>query len=272
MPRDSSGNVSLSRNRAVTGQKVLAEQVNVPFDDVQSIFNSVAWRDGLSPMTGNLNMNGFSITGLNEASNPSDVVLYSQLLSFYRASAPVGMKGEFARTSAPLGWIPAITGTIGNVGSGATISANSDTVDLYTLWWGQFSDAVLPIQTNTGAASTRGSSAASDFAAGKRLSVFDMSGLFTRGNGAFGGSVGEFQENMVQAHQHTGQTSTNGAHQHSARAALQDQFTGSVSGSGNGGTFLTDVAGDHSHTFTTEFSGGIETRPKNRSLLICWKL
>lgn len=78
MPRDSSGNVSVNRDRAVTGQKVLAEQVNVPFDDVQSMLNLVAWRDGLSPMTGNLNMNTFKITNLPEALSDSEPVQKGQ--------------------------------------------------------------------------------------------------------------------------------------------------------------------------------------------------
>lgn len=78
MSRDSNGNAVVNRQRAVSGQTVLAEQVNVPFDDIQSMFNLVSWRDGLAPMTGNLNMNGFKITNLPEALSDSEPVQKGQ--------------------------------------------------------------------------------------------------------------------------------------------------------------------------------------------------
>lgn len=81
--------------------------------------------------------------------------------------------GDFkqrAAASFPAGWVRANGGTIGNTGSGAT-RANADTLALFTLWWTDFTDADVPIQTSTGAVSTRGVSATADFAANKRMTV-----------------------------------------------------------------------------------------------------
>lgn len=86
------------------------------------------------------------------------------------------------RATAPTGWIAGDGSTIGAPGSGAT-RASADTLALFTLWWSDFSDALLPIFTSTGAASTRGVSAAADWAALKRLTVFDLREEFVRGGG-----------------------------------------------------------------------------------------
>jgi hypothetical protein len=94
--------------------------------------------------------------------------------------------GDFTmkmRASAPTGWVAGDGGTIGNVGSGAT-RANVDTLALFTLWWTDYSDALCPILTSAGAGSTRGASAAADWAALKRLTVFDVRDRHPRGAGS----------------------------------------------------------------------------------------
>lgn len=83
------------------------------------------------------------------------------------------LTGDFKQrsgTTFPAGWVRANAGTIGNTASGAT-RANADTQDLFTLWWTSYSNTDVPIQTNTGAASTRGASASADFTANKRMTV-----------------------------------------------------------------------------------------------------
>lgn len=85
----------------------------------------------------------------------------------------VASTGDFKQRAAatfPAGWVRASAGTIGSSGSGAT-RANSDTQALFTLWWTDFTDAQVPIQTSGGAASTRGASASADFTANKRMTV-----------------------------------------------------------------------------------------------------
>lgn len=77
------------------------------------------------------------------------------------------------RASAPAGWIAGIGQTMGNTGSGATLTGTSFQA-LFYAWWTDYSDAQLPILTSAGSASTRGASAAADWAANKRLTVFDV--------------------------------------------------------------------------------------------------
>lgn len=282
MPRDSAGNVSLSRNRAVTGQKVLAEQVNVPFDDVQSMFNLVAWRDGLSPMTGNLNMNGFSITGLQDPSNSGDPVTLSYLNNtITQSGVPTGAVQGFRMKTAPSGWVKENGGTIGNAASGATTRANADTLNLFTNQWNNFDNTERPIQTSAGAATTRGASAAADFAANKRFPLADSRSRFMRGADdglGFDTSliVGSSQDDAIKSHTHTGTTNNDGSHSHPATISSGSGGSRITGGSINPigtDTLSISVTGAHQHGFTTDASGiALETRPRSSVLLYCIKL
>lgn len=80
MPYDSSGIATVDRQIAVTGQTVLAVQVNVPFADIESMLSQVLLRSGVAPMNGNLPMAGFKITSLANGTADGDAVNYSQLL------------------------------------------------------------------------------------------------------------------------------------------------------------------------------------------------
>lgn len=79
MPFDSAGNASVTRKLAVSGQTILAEQVNVPFSDIQSMLSQTALRSGIAPMTGNTNMNGFKIRNLGDPVDDGDVISKSYL-------------------------------------------------------------------------------------------------------------------------------------------------------------------------------------------------
>lgn len=126
-----------------------------------------------------------------------------------------GWIAPMARMTAPPGWLRIDGKTIGNAASGATSRANADTAALFAELWA-FPAASAPIFDSTGAASTRGASAAADFAAGKRLS------LFTPDGGAFlrmwapgqtrdaGRAAGSVQEQQLQAHQHIENSSGGG--------------------------------------------------------------
>lgn len=94
MPYDSNGNATINRDRAVTGQTAAAPQVNVPFDDVQSMLSQVLLRSGVAPMTGPLNMNGFRATGAADALADGDLVTLSQVQAIFNdpyALQPIGM-------------------------------------------------------------------------------------------------------------------------------------------------------------------------------------
>lgn len=173
--------------------------------------------------------------------------------------------GEFAQTgdfkqamraSAPTGWITASgTTTIGNVGSGAT-RANVDTLALFTLWWTDFSDALCPLLTSAGAGSTRGASAAADWAALKRLTVFDAGGRFARVPGTINSTTfvaGTKYADTFKSHTHASASGSN---------LLGSPGAGNVAYTGG-----TSMGAD-----TLANTGGAETAPVSLAIPGFWKL
>ena len=185
MPYDSSGVATVERQIAVTGQVVQAVQVNTPFSDIESMLSQQILRSGVAPFSGNQSMAGFKITNAANGSADGDYVTMSQLnaviASVTTGTMPTGAVAGFRTTTPPTGWIKENGGTIGSGASGATNRANSDTQNLFTLLWDQFNQATLPIQDSSGAVTTRGASAAADFAAAKRMPLFDSRSRFLRG-------------------------------------------------------------------------------------------
>lgn len=94
---------------------------------------------------------------------------------------PTGSTQFYAGDTAPSGWVEENGGTIGSASSGATTRANADTLALYTLLWDTYNNTTLVIQSSSGSPTTRGVSAAADFAANKRMPLFDVRGEFIRG-------------------------------------------------------------------------------------------
>ncbi len=103
------------------------------------------------------------------------------------------------KLAADSGWVMADDGGIGDASSGATTRANADTADLFALIWSSIIVTLAPIYTSAGVLTTKGASAAADFAAHKRLSLTKMlgrslaisgsgSGLTTRSPGEFIGT------------------------------------------------------------------------------------
>lgn len=86
-------------------------------------------------------------------------------------------------------WVWANGTTVGNAASNATGRANADTQALFTQIWTTFPNAVRPILDSTGSPSTRGLSAALDFAANKALPVRDMRDVVPAGLGTMGGTT-----------------------------------------------------------------------------------
>jgi len=161
-------------------------------------------------------------------------------------------------SSAPSGWLKANGGTIGSASSGATLRANADTISLYTLLWNDYSQALLPIQTSAGGASTRGASAAADFAANKRLPVPDLRGEFIRGwsDGSSvdsGRAFGSSQSHAYQQHSHG--------------------YSVGVGGTGGANPSYSPAGATSGDTANTALSGSpnTETRPRNIALLACIK-
>lgn len=97
------------------------------------------------------------------------------VLEYYGSTLPDG------------GWLWLNGQTIGSASSGGTARANADTLTLYTTLWTSIPNSLLPIQDSTGAATTRGASAAADFAANKRLPLPDKRGRVAAGKDDMGG-------------------------------------------------------------------------------------
>lgn len=99
------------------------------------------------------------------------------------AGLPVGLSLAYWGTTAPSGWLLEDGKTIGSADSGATARANADTEELFTLLWTSTDNSTFPIQDASGVATTRGASAAADFAANKRLPLPDSRGRVDVGYG-----------------------------------------------------------------------------------------
>ena len=179
------------------------------------------------------------------------------------ARATLGIKrwdaGEWVLScsiTAPTGTLTPNGQTIGSASSGATSRANADTSELFAVLWNATSNTDLPIQDSAGAASTRGASAAADFAANKRLplpNIQDGDALVA----AVSSAVLSRTSGEVLGHTHTVTVDSAGAHSHTL-------FTGQT-GVGNypvGGPGPVSSTGDpiqsagaHTHTATATSSG-----------------
>lgn len=173
-----------------------------------------------------------------------------------KEAAPPGMKGRFAQTTAPAGWVKSGGGTIGNAASGATARANADTLDLFTVFWNQFSNGALTIQTSAGAPTTRGVDAATDYADNKRMPIPETRGEHDRdlddGRGVDPGrALGSYQADEIKAHTHSQQNNT---------------VTQGASGLQSGVDFFISLGG------TTQSTGGAENRVRTTAWLACFKL
>jgi microcystin-dependent protein len=133
-------------------------------------------------MTGPLILSGNPTTDLGAATKQYvDCLL--ELLD------PLGHVKAYFGTILPARHLWANGCTIGDVSSGATGRADGDTIDLYTVLWNaaNASGSKIQLYTSAGVSSTKGASAAADFAAHKRLSLPDMRGRVGVGLDSMGG-------------------------------------------------------------------------------------
>ena len=187
------------------------------------------------------------------------------------STVPVGAFQFFMRSVAPDGWVRGDGGTIGPPGSGAA-RANSDTQDLYFAWWAEFTDAQLPILTVAGAASARGPSAVADWAAGKRLTVFDVRGRFARATGSINGlsfGTGWTYQDMIQNITGGWNELYGGLQDNSGSGAFRT--TGSTTGAA-GSNIQVPKASAINFDASRVVRTGLETAPVSIAMLGCFKL
>lgn len=253
---------------AADGQSLRFEQLygaGQPATPAAARTNLAAAGSGLATASG-LTMSTDRVLGRMTASTGAieelDVDALTTFLnpSFEAVLTPfAGMIAPFALASAPSGWVKANGGTIGSAASGAT-RANADTQTLFNLLWADFADAILPIQTSAGAASTRGASAAADWDAGKRLVLPDMRGEFLRGYDDGRG---------VDASRVQGSSQTQSFVDHSHAQDLSSAVSIGLAG---GGLVYNVASATGGLTGGANTGGGSETRPRNVAWLYCIKL
>jgi microcystin-dependent protein len=188
--------------------------------------------------------NYYSLVDANTAL-PSDTTKWGRVV--YTSGEESCVVKEYWGSDLPVGYVWANGTTIGDASSGATGRANADTVVAFTRLWNATSNTVFPIKDSSGAATTRGLTAAADFAAHKQLPVpdrrdvttigkTDMGGLSARGLvlqsdtgiavatlGAIGGmSMVALTSNQNGTHTHTFTGSPLGSHSHSMDAQVSN--------------------------------------------------
>lgn len=166
------------------------------------------------------------------------------------ATIPTGGLMMFGTTGAVSGWVYLNSTSIGSAASGATGRANADTAALYEFLWTNYTNAILTIQDSLGANTTRGVSAAADYAANKRMPLFDFRGYFARG---FDDGRGIDTGRVIGS----AQADDNKAHTHAYNTVLNTTVAGGVA---------FDAIDNGSNGSTTASSGGTEARPKNIAL------
>lgn len=163
-----------------------------------------------------------------------------------------GTIAAFLRASPPTGWVKANGSTIGSAASGAT-RANADTAALFEVLWNISTFAIL---TSAGAGSSRGASAAADFAANKRLTLPDLRGEFIRGWA---------DDRAVDISRALGSTQAEAIGPHTHPISSNSTRNTTAGGSDN-------VAMGGASTLNTNANTGTENRPRNVALALFVKL
>jgi hypothetical protein len=108
----------------------------------------------------------------------------------------------------------------------------------------------------------------------------DLRGMFVRGfgtstDGTASGAFGQKQNDAFDSHNHTGTTNSAGAHTHGYDSwNVNNDGTAGSNDANTGDSAKVDTtnsSGSHTHAFTTNSTGGAETRPDNVALLYCQK-
>jgi hypothetical protein len=154
-------------------------------------------------------------------------------------------------------WLRCDGRTVGNGSSGGTARANADMSGLFTVLWTNFTNTELAIQDSSGGASSRGASAAADFAANKRMPLPDLRGRVIAGMDNPGGGAAN-RITSAQADVNGGST---GTETHTLTTPEMPAHTHGPSGGGNflitgGAVFTTSAGATNSITATTASTGG----------------
>ena len=189
--------------------------------------------------------------------------LFLSIQDLVANAAPTGAVKHYFGAAAPTGWLIRDGKTIGDGSSGATGRANADTLALYTLIWNNTDNTMdsgaFHIQDSTGASTTRGASAAADFAAHKRLPLPDDRGRHDQGLNVSNTGI---NPNGVLGDSQAGQVG-----QFTQVDDLRDLSTGTTYSAG-----AIRTAGGNLSTLSTTQNSGLENRVASRLYLPIIKL
>lgn len=238
---------------AVSDELIRAIDYNTMISDIADALTNCITKDNQStvPM---LTLGALQVTG-TAALGSSSTVAGEQILTRRYTTGEVIMT---IASTAPPGTLYMNGQTIGSASSGGTARANADTQALFELLWNTANNTLLPIQDATGAATTRGISAAADFSANKRMplpSIVDGETLLL----SAGSQVLSHTPGQILTHTHTSSLSTDGAHTHAvaSNSGEGDDPNTFTNGWGRNGSVTTDSAGSHTHTVTINSTGGV---------------
>jgi hypothetical protein len=205
--------------------------------------------------------NAIEGAGITLGADQSQLLAAIIALADQRAALRASFTGEVSHafsSTAPAGWVRRHGGTIGNAASNATERAHADTFDLFAKIWAETANVDdFVIKDSAGSPTTRGVSAAADFAANKQMPLPDDRGRFDRGLNTSGSgldagrTLASTQVDDFKSHTHDFTDTAPGQH-------------------GGGGAFNVDAMVDAERP--TGATGGSETRPVNRAYLAIIKL
>ena len=251
---------------AVTGELIRAADYNAVIADIAAALTNCLTKDNQTTVP-LLTLVSLVVTGVAALGAGSTVGGEAILTRRYSTGEVVT---SFS-TTAPAGTVPMLAGTIGSASSGGTTRANADTQPLFELLWNGASNALLPIQDAAGGASTRGLSAAADFAANKRMPLPTLADgetpVASVSSVLFASTVGE-----QLSHSHTGSAAATGSnHIHGIWGDINTDSDNTGSGAfptlaqqGREGTVYTDNDGAHTHTVTIDSAGGAKNKAAGR--------
>jgi hypothetical protein len=240
----------------VTAELIKAADFNTTISDIAAALTNCVTKDNQSTTPA---LTVGTLTATTAANLPANATVGGQPALTRRYTT-----GEVIlsiSSTAPTGTVAMNGTTIGSAISGATGRANSDTQALFELIWTSSDNTLSPIQDASGAPTTRGASAAADFAANKRMPVpapQDGDALLM----AISSSVISRSAGEVLSHTHTATAANSGIHNHGVPSGSSegDDPNTCTNGGGRNGTVSSDAAGEHSHTITVDAFGGTKNK------------
>jgi hypothetical protein len=205
--------------------------------------------DGTPLGAGAIIMNGiFEVVDDGTPAGPYQLISVSNEALSSQGIATTGAFAWRPTNETLAGWIWANATTIGNAASGASQLAAASAANLFAWHWNLFSNTQCPVFTSAGVPTTRGLNAAADFAANKRIQVYDMRGTGTMGVDTMGGAATTRLTGVpVVSGNATTPGSVLGENLHALIISEGPAHDHSVQGN----TFNNNQAHDHSYTYPT---------------------